>query len=38
MMKEDQREQSERLSEQVRRNYVIIIDKLTLILCFLSEE
>jgi hypothetical protein len=38
MMKEDQHEQSERFSEQDRRNYVIIIAELILTLCSFFQE
>jgi hypothetical protein len=36
--KEDRHEQSERFSEQDRRNYVITIAELILILCFFFQE
>ncbi len=38
MMKEDRHEQSERFSEQNRRNYVIMIAELILTLCSFFQE
>jgi hypothetical protein len=37
-MKEDRRAQSERFSEQDRRNYVIMIAKLVITLCSFFQE